>query len=263
MTLLNGAPLHAFLSSCPPDPGFPVARCRTCRAPLRSDGLACTGVGRHPTTAPALRYYCTWTGTAANLAEMHARGMRVLTGPDQLDRRGLPPLARAVDNGAWACHTQGRPFDGDAFRRALARWGGGADWIVLPDVVAGGLASLELSLSWLEEVAAVGRPMLLPVQDGMTAEDVRPHVGGAVGIFVGGLTEWKERTAAAWGELARERGCHLHVGRVNSARRMQLAIDAGADSADGTSVTKWGSTAERIGNSTHGEPQIRLPLEAA
>lgn len=239
-----------FLASCPPAPTFDWARCRACSAPMRSDGTACTGVGRHPARPATTRLYATWTGTAANLAALHREGARLLTGPDQLDRRGLPPLAWAVDNGAWGCHQRGTAFDGDAFRRALERWGVGADWIAIPDIVAGGLASLDLSLSWLQEVAATGRPALIPVQDGMEADHVRPHLSSQVGIFVGGTTAWKLATVRAWGELAREVGCHLHMGRVNSEERIRIAIDAGCDSVDGTSLSRFSVNAPRLGEAS-------------
>ena len=240
--------LHRFFASCPPSPRVPWARCAQCASPLRQDGVACTGAKQHAVAAPTLRLYATQTSTRANLREMHARGVRVLVGPDQLERYGRdqPFLSYALDNGAWGCHRRGMSFDGDAFSRALDRWGSAADWIVLPDVVADGPASLDLSLRWVDIVAAYGRPALLPVQDGVDVASVRavlPRVGG---IFVGGSTTWKEATVRAWCVLARERGAHIHVGRVNSARRIALCVDAGAHSADGTSLTRYASTASRL-----------------
>jgi hypothetical protein len=45
-----------------------------------------------------------------------------------------------------------------------------------------------------------------------------------------------------WGSLARRRNCYLHVGRVNSQRRIAICAAAGADSFDGTSVTRYAVT---------------------
>lgn len=229
------------LGSCPPDPTFPWARC-ACGAPMRSDGLGCTGAPRHPVTAPTVQVYATWTGTRVNLTAMHTGGLRLIAGPDQLHRYGptaLPPLAWALDNGAWSAHRAGRPFNGEQFLQALLRWGHDADWVVLPDVVAGGLPSLVLSLQWRPQVAKVARLMLLPVQDGMEASDVAPHVGPGCGIFVGGSTEWKWRTLPTWGALAARAGAYLHVGRVNSARGIRKCAEVGAHSCDGTSATTY------------------------
>ena len=42
---------------------------------------------------------------------------------------------------------------------------------------------------------------------------------------------------AAWGTFSREVGCHYHVGRVNSQRRIHLCAQAGAHSFDGSSAS--------------------------
>ncbi len=151
-----------------------------------------------------------------------------------------------IDNGAWSAYQKGTPFDAALFRGLLEGLGAGADWIVVPDVVAGGLDSLRFSESWFDELERFSPIKLLPVQDGMTPADVAPLLGPRRGIFVGGSTEWKESTMEQWGELARARGCHLHVGRVNSIRRIRLCALAGADSFDGTSVTRYAVTIGRL-----------------
>jgi hypothetical protein len=76
----------------------------------------------------------------------------------------------------------------------------------------------------------------------MAPDDVRRLLGARRGIFVGGSTGWKLATARAWGVLAREVGCHLHIARVNTTRRIRLCQDAGADSFDGTSATRFAVT---------------------
>jgi hypothetical protein len=88
-------------------------------------------------------------------------------------------------------------------------------------------------------------PLLLAVQDGMSALDVRPYVG-ELGLFIGGTSGWKEQSAAEWGGLAREVGCYLHMGRVNSQRRIKIARAAGCDSFDGSSVTRYAITLSRL-----------------
>lgn len=110
----------------------------------------------------------------------------------------------ALDNGAWNAHVRGEAFDEGAFLRAIDRLGGDADWIVLPDIVAGGLRSLAFSMEWSARLGSL--PKMLAVQDGMTASDVRHHLGGMVGIFVGGSTGWKEATMAEWGNAGARGG---------------------------------------------------------
>lgn len=254
-----------MLRGCPPDPSFPWARCATCSAPLDADGWRCTGYPSHPRETFQIRLYATWTGTKRNVAAMHAGGVRLLTGPDQLDlygRHRLPPLGWALDNGAWGCFQRGEPFNADRFERALERWGARANWIALPDIVAGGLASLDLSLSWIDRLRSYRTTLLIPVQDGMEPGDVEPHLDPErVGIFVGGSTAWKLRTLRAWGALAERVGVRMHVGRVNSAKRVRLCIEAGAESCDGTSLSRFAVNAPLLVNASRTERQMGLFVE--
>lgn len=185
--------------------------------------------------------YASRTGTRQNLAAMRANGWHLLVSASGVLRtEGMP---YALDNGAWSAFIQGRPFDELAFDKAFSLLGENAEWVVLPDIVAGGLRSLEFSLLWLERLRSSPAPLLLAVQDGMTPDDVREYLSPAVGIFVGGTTEWKLKTLHSWGILARRRCCHLHVGRVNSAKRILLCAAAGgAHSVDGTSASMYAKT---------------------
>lgn len=245
---VNGIPYREWLALSHPGPSFPWAPCPTCGAGMNAGASACMGPARHPGPAATVRFYATLTGTKRNLTEMHAHGMRLVMGPDQLDRQvRTPPLPWFVDNGAWSCFRQQLPFDADAFRAALDRWGPGSDFVVAPDVVAGGLESLAFSRSWERECRQRSKSAVyLVVQDGMSVEDVAAEPYWFDGLFVGGSTAWKERTMHAWGALAQERGLPLHVGRVNSDRRLRLAIDAGASSVDGTSPSRFSVNTARL-----------------
>ncbi len=179
--------------------------------------------------------YASRTGTRRNLAALRAAGWRLLVSARGVLRH--EGFAYALDNGAWTAHTHGEPFDESAFVRAVDRLGAGADFVVLPDIVAGGLKSLAYSLSWLPRLEHPH--LLLAVQDGMTTEDVRPHLGQRVGVAVGGTTDWKLGTLHHWGSLARETGCWLHVLRVNSQRRIRRCQDVGAHSFDGSGPSRF------------------------
>ena len=105
------------------------------------------------------------------------------------------------------------------------------DFVVIPDIVAGGLASLEWSAFWRDTVPEEFRAYLA-VQDGMTAADVVPHLTRYHGIFVGGSLHWKLATGAVWAELARRHGLGCHIGRVGTAAR-QAHEGAAPDDAQG------------------------------
>jgi hypothetical protein len=77
-------------------------------------------------------------------------------------------------------------------------------------------------------------------------EYIRPHLADVVGIFVGGSTDWKLATMRQWGALARECRTYCHVGRVNTVRRIRMCQDAGVDSFDGTSASRFALTLPRL-----------------
>lgn len=186
--------------------------------------------------------YASRTGTRRNLALLRLAGWRLLVSRAGVWRtEGFP---YALDNGAWTDFKTGAAFDGDNFRRLLDKLGAGADFVIAPDIVAGGLRSLDLSLSWLGELRALGRPVLIPVQDGMTPADLAPLVGPDVGIFMGGSTEWKLAQMVAWGRACAGWRVHYHVGRVNTGRRIRLAAEAGATSIDGSSLSRFAVNVE-------------------
>jgi hypothetical protein len=188
--------------------------------------------------------YASRTGTRRNLAALRARGWRLMVSAKGVLRsEGFP---YALDNGAWWAFSNHQPFDEAAFVRALELMGTGADWVVAPDVVAGGMASLDFSLRWIERLRPL--PVMLAVQNGMTVEAVRPHVGPGVGIFVGGTTAWKLETVGVWAELGRQTSAWVHVGRVNSITRIRLCAEHGVTSFDGSSASRFAKTTGRLDN---------------
>lgn len=144
-----------------------------------------------------------------------------------------------LDNGAWGDYVARRPFNVEAFESACA-WAAGLPsrsrpaWVVCPDRVAGGLASLEFSLDWLDRraVAFPGLSWYLAVQDGMSEADVAPHLSRFAGVFIGGELPWKLRAGAGWVRFAHLRGLLCHIGRVGTGRRARWAKQIGADSID-------------------------------
>lgn len=194
--------------------------------------------------------YASRTGTKRNLRALLAAGWGLL-----VSRAGVwrtEGFANWVaDNGAWADFQAGRAFDEDAFERFLS-WVEQQPipprWIVLPDIVAGGLASLEMSKRYMNRCLSIAPMVLIAVQDGMTPEDLRPLVGPSVGIFLGGSTEWKIATMKMWGDFCAELGIYYHVARVNTRNRMMMAHAAGADSVDGSSATKYAVTLPKLNN---------------
>jgi hypothetical protein len=187
--------------------------------------------------------YASRTGTPRNITVLRRAGWRMMISAKMVRRPN--GFAYALDNGAWHAFLHCRPFDEAAFLEAYRELGAGADFCVLPDIVGDGQRSLEFSLSWLSRLGDC--PLYLAVQDGMEADNVMP-IGGIAGIFVGGTSAWKEASLPTWGRLAKAKGVRLHVGRVNTARRIHLCEAAGADSFDGSSVSRYALTLPLLEN---------------
>lgn len=139
--------------------------------------------------------YASRTGTRRNLEALADAGWRLLVSAKGEHR--TEGMRYAIDNGAWTAYQRGESFDEVSFLEVVEKLGERADWIVLPDVVQGGIASLEFSLQWKERLRGIPSQLLIAVQNGMQLDDVAPHLSPAVGIFIGGSTQWKEETAQA------------------------------------------------------------------
>lgn len=172
-----------------------------------------------------------------------------------------------ADNGAWSDHMAGAPFNSSRFGRfvgwvaAQSRTGNPPRWIVLPDIVMGGTASLDLSIQWLRWLrripAMAATRFMLVVQNGMdtcadTLTRLRRIIGPAVGIFVGGDTDWKLKTKGFWRAFTYMLGAILHVGRVNSAKRIESCGKCEADSFDGSSISRFPKTLRELERARHG-----------
>lgn len=143
----------------------------------------------------------------------------------------------ALDNGAYRDWRAGVPFDGDRFLARLERFRGriphGPDFLVCPDIVAGGMESLEMSLAWKEKLVYEGYdwPLYLAVQDGMPCEDVESALVGFEGLFLGGTSKFKLR-AAEFSDVARDAGVCSHYGRCGTPAKVRHAREHGYDSID-------------------------------
>ena len=155
---------------------------------------------------------------------------------------GLPYV---LDNGAWACHMAGIEWEPGPMLHLAERLGPASEWMVLPDIVGGGRESLVRSIDFYKQQRPEHVPAwMLAVQDGMNIADVRRLLDlYPLGIFVGGSTDWKWRTAHEWAELGLDLGRRVHVGRVNSQRRIRLCRDLGIASCDGSSVSRFSKNA--------------------
>jgi hypothetical protein len=151
-----------------------------------------------------------------------------------------PEQSFAIDNGAFA------GFDRQSFERLLDREYPRRElcrWVALPDVVGSARRTLEAFEYWRERVP--GWKVALVAQDGQ--EHLPIPWDSVDAIFIGGSTGWKLGTYAADViRTAKIVGKWVHVGRVNTPGRFEYFQELGADSIDGTGLSRYSWMRERI-----------------
>lgn len=137
-----------------------------------------------------------------------------------------------ADNGAFG---KGYPGDDEWWSWLTSLPAERCVFAVAPDVPFDAAATLKRSHPWLPRIRALGIPAAFAAQDGLETRTV-PWDEFDV-LFLGGTTEWKlGRHARALTAEAKRRGKTVHMGRVNSEKRLRYATFIGCDSADGTYV---------------------------
>lgn len=137
-----------------------------------------------------------------------------------------------ADNGCFSSRWDADRWWG--WLRANAGHAPSCAFAVAPDVVADHEATVARSMPWLTRIRGLGYPVAFVLQDG--ARDLPWDDFDA--LFVGGSTGYKlgAETRVFINE-AKARGKWIHMGRVNSRRRLEYAKWIGCDSADGTYLT--------------------------
>ena len=137
----------------------------------------------------------------------------------------------AFDNG---CFGAGEKFNVNRWYSAVERLDPTRTlFVVVPDVVADAEGTWKRSAPLIPVVREMGFNAAYVAQNGMTVDNAPwPDIDA---IFIGGTDAWKlGPEARAIAEAAHEQGKWVHMGRVNSFRRLNYAHSIGCDSVDGT-----------------------------
>ncbi len=153
---------------------------------------------------------------------------------NSVDKTVEAGIVWAADNDAFG------GFEPGPFLRMLGTLAGtpGCRFVTAPDVVADWPATLAQWRVYQPVIYDCDLPAAIVLQDGCD------HIpGDADAVFIGGSTEWKlSPQAEALAREAKARGLWLHMGRVNSIRRLRRAQDWGCDSVDGSSWVRFSDT---------------------
>lgn len=144
-----------------------------------------------------------------------------------------PQSPFAIDNGAFS------RFDAPAFEALLAREFSRRKqclFVTVPDVVADARRTLEVFEHWA--------PRLMRWKIAFAAQDGQEHLPipwkHIQAVFIGGSTAWKMSVqAAAIIKAAKAMNKWIHVGRVNTPGRFEYFEELGADSIDGTGLSRY------------------------
>lgn len=96
-------------------------------------------------------------------------------------------------------------------------------------------ATIDQLPEWSAEIRRYGFPVAMVAQDGL--QDMLSAVPWAMFdvLFIGGSTEWKLSShAQQCTNVAKARGKRVHMGRVNSFKRLSLAVSWRIETVDGT-----------------------------
>lgn len=143
----------------------------------------------------------------------------------------------ALDNGCF------RRYDPAKIISMLRNYQGlpGCTFAVLPDVVCNHAETLTLFREWLPRYQAMGYPPAFVLQNGVSPDTV-PY-DDVSALFIGGDTAFKfSLLVRDIARIAKGRGLWIHMGRVNSERRIRYAASIGCDSFDGTGYSKFSKT---------------------
>lgn len=145
------------------------------------------------------------------------------------------------DNGAFVAWMCGEEFPEQEFLSRLdlaLKVNSDPILAVCPDIVAGGMQSLEFSVKWLERLPSYW-PWYLAVQDSEPGKEkeyqdaVLSVAHLFAGIFLGGTDKFK-LTAYRWARLAHFCDKKFHYGRAGTLRKIRHAYAVEADSLDST-----------------------------
>ena len=151
-----------------------------------------------------------------------------------------PTRQWAIDNGAFS------RFEEKSFLSLLTReehHKANCLFVTAPDVVGSARRTLEVFERWKGRLASW--PIALACQDGQ--EDLPIPWDEIAAVFIGGSTTWKlSPSAAQCIKAAKTLGKWAHVGRVNDPARFAYFEEIGADSIDGTGVSRYSHMREAI-----------------
>jgi hypothetical protein len=116
----------------------------------------------------------------------------------------------------------------------------GCLWVVCPDVVCNATATLKLFYEWKDFIRDRGLKVAFVAQNGIEKMPIPWDELDC--LFIGGDTTYKlGPEIRQLVQIAKSKDKWVHMGRVNSIKRVKYANSIGCDSVDGTGFSKFGN----------------------
>lgn len=151
-----------------------------------------------------------------------------------------PVYPKAPDN-QWVWAADNGCFNAKWEEKKWFKWLGTLEnpetamFATVPDVVGDHTVTLERWNTYSSKVRDMGFVPAFVAQDGATVGTIPWDEVGY--LFIGGTTEFKlSEQARTLCVASQERQIKIHMGRVNSKKRLKLAKQWGVDTADGTHI---------------------------
>lgn len=160
----------------------------------------------------------------------------------------------AIDNGAFSC------FNPTGFMSLLDREKPNQStcrFVVAPDVPFDARRTLEVFDRWAARLA--GWRLALAIQDGQ--EHLTIPWDEIDAVFIGGSDAWKVSPhSRAVVRAAKALGKWIHMGRVNTPKRLATCLEWGVDSIDGTGISRFSAMRVNM-RKAYGLAQPQLDIE--
>lgn len=167
--------------------------------------------------------------TLHDMARKYPGKIGWLMGPSSY-KTPRPHMPFALDNDAFSAWQNKTEWNYPAWLKFMdkVRSSGLAPmWCAVPDVVCDRKQTLFSWNKYSPVAECYGWPLAFVVQDGMIPSDVPPKAEVA---FIGGSKTWKWKSLPMWTDNFER----VHIGRVTTGPRLEIAEDNGCESADGT-----------------------------
>lgn len=178
-----------------------------------------------------MRYYATASGP--RVRDAMRQGLIGMIATPAAGNAVMADVDWCADNAAF---TGGYPGDVRYldWLDARAAYASACRFVVAPDVPFDAAGTLARSTPMFDPIHDAGYRVGFAAQNGAELPGMVPW-SEIDCLFLAGDTEWKlGPDARRLTARARDRGLWVHMGRVNSVKRLRYAADIGCDSADGT-----------------------------